>query len=105
MKLLLTLSLVIVILNNLAEATKVLLINDIHLDVNSTVLYSTPGTETSITTLQLVLNEAATEEAKTDDDVDAILLIGDMCKHHLAVEPGSATNQWNLMKYTMREAV
>ena len=45
------------------------------------------------------------EEAKTDDDIDAILLVGDLCKHHLAVEEGEDENHWALMKYTMREAI
>ena len=33
------------------EAVKVLLLNDMHLDVNSTMKWSEPGTEASITTL------------------------------------------------------
>ena len=45
----------IAFLINLALSTKVLLLNDIHLDVNNTALYSVPGTETSITTLDKVL--------------------------------------------------
>ena len=40
---------------SLAQGTKVLVINDIHLDVNNTALYSMPGTEASITTLEKVL--------------------------------------------------
>ena len=39
------------IILSLVQATKVLIINDIHLDVNNTALYSMPGTEASITTL------------------------------------------------------
>ena len=42
-------------LASLAQSYKVLLLNDIHLDVNSTQLYSEPGTEASITTLNKVL--------------------------------------------------
>ena len=73
----------------LSEAHKVLLINDVHLDVNSTQLYSEVGTEASITTLQKVLQEAANEEEKSGEPIDAILLIGDLCKHGLAVSPDS----------------
>lgn len=68
-----------------AVSHKVLTINDVHLDVNSTQLYSEPGTEASITTLNKVLQEAAKEEAASGTPIDAILLIGDLCKHGLAV--------------------
>ena len=105
MKLLLQLTLAFTILSNLALSSKVLIINDIHLDVNNTALYSVPGTEASITTLEKVLWEASLEESKSNDDIDAILLVGDLCKHHLAVDVGSTTNNWELMKYTMREAM
>ena len=62
MKLLLHLYYLIAFMSNLALSTKVLLINDIHLDVNNTALYSEPGTETSVTTLEKVLWEASLEE-------------------------------------------
>lgn len=105
MKLLLPLTFAIAILSNLIQSTKVLLINDIHLDVNNTALYSVPGTEASITTLDKVLWEASIEEAKSDDDIDAILLVGDLCRHHLAADVGAKDNSWGLMQYTMREAM
>ena len=44
-------------------AHKVLLINDVHLDLESTLTYSEPGTETNLRTLNLVLSEAAKVEA------------------------------------------
>ena len=44
-------------------AHKVLLLNDIHLDLESTEYYSMAGTETNVRTLNLVLQEAAKEEA------------------------------------------
>ena len=90
---------------SLTSAHKVLLINDIHLDVNSTQLYSEPGTEASITTLNKVLQEAAQEEAKSGVPIEAILLIGDLCKHGLAVAIDTSPNNWELMKYTMKEAI
>ena len=62
MKHLLFTTLLIAVLGNLAQAIKVLTINDIHLDVNNTDLYSVPGTEASITTLEKVLQEAAEDE-------------------------------------------
>ena len=62
MKLLLHLYYLIAFMSNLTLSTKVLLINDIHLDVNNTALYSEPGTETSVTTLEKVLWEASLEE-------------------------------------------
>ena len=55
MKHLLFTTLLIAVLGNLAQAIKVLTINDVHLDVNHTDLYSVPGTEASITTLEKVL--------------------------------------------------
>ena len=105
MKLLLHLTYLLTLLSNLTLSTKVLLINDIHLDVNNTALYSEPGTEASVTTLEKVLWEASLEESKSNDDIDAILLIGDFCKHHLAVDVGAEDNNWELMKYTIREAM
>ena len=89
---------------SLAQGTKVLLLNDIHLDVNNTALYSMPGTEASITTLEKVLQEAAFKEKESGVKIEAILLVGDLVRHHLAAKEGSPTNQWGLMKYTMREA-
>lgn len=89
----------------LSQATKVLIINDIHLDVNNTALYSVPGTEASVTTLEKVLSEASKKENESGDKIEAILLVGDLCRHHLAANEGSPTNQWELMKYTMREAI
>ena len=86
-------------------AHKVLMINDVHLDVNSTQLYSEPGTEASITTLNKVLQEAAHEEARSGTHIDAILLIGDLCKHGLAVDIDADKTNWDLMKYTMREVL
>jgi len=50
-----------------------------------------------------VLEEAAEEEK--GEPIDAILLIGDLCKHGLAVDVGATENNWELMKYTMREAL
>lgn len=87
-------------------AHKILMLNDIHLDVNSTVLYSEPGTEASITTLDKVLSEAANEESKSGVPIEAILLIGDLCKHKLAVSIGVPLDEtnWELMLYTMEEA-
>ena len=103
MKHLLFTTLLIATLGNLAQAIKVLTINDVHLDVNNTDLYSVPGTEASITTLEKVLQEAA--EAEKGEPIDAILLIGDMCRHGLAADVGATENNWELMKYTMREAI
>ena len=93
------------LLITLSQATKVLIINDIHLDVNNTALYSVPGTEASVTTLEKVLSEASKKENESGDKIEAILLVGDLCRHHLAANEGSPTNQWELMKYTMREAI
>ena len=73
--------------------------------MNNTALYSVPGTEASITTLEKVLWEASLEESKSDDAIDAILLVGDLCRHHLAVEVGAKENNWGLMKETMKEAI
>ena len=81
------------------------MINDIHLDVNSTQEYSEPGTESSITLVNKVLQEAADVQEESGEAIEAILLIGDLCKHGMAVELDSPTNNWDLMKYTMREAI
>ena len=43
----------------MSMAHKILMINDIHLDVNSTQEYSEPGTESSITLVKKVLSDAA----------------------------------------------
>lgn len=52
-----------------------------------------------------LLDEAAKEEKKSSVPIDAILLMGDLCKHGLAVEINSTTNNWEFMKYTMRQAI
>ena len=103
MKHLLFTTLLIAFLSHISQAIKVLTINDIHLDVNNTDQYSVPGTEASITTLEKVLQEAA--EAEKGEKIDAILLIGDMCRHGLAADVGATENNWEMMKYTMREAL
>ena len=87
----------------LTHATKVLIINDVHLDVNNTALYSVPGTEASITTLEKILSEAAIKENESGEKIEAIMLVGDLCRHHLAAREGADHNHWDLMKYTMRE--
>ena len=92
----------VALLMSLSMATKVLLINDVHLDINSTMLYSEPGTEASVSTMKKVFEQAAQVEAKMDGDIEAILLAGDLCRHGLAAKEGSATNNWEEMKKTMR---
>ena len=82
-------------------AHKVLLINDVHLDVNSTQLYSEPGTEASLKTLNKVLSEAAADEEKSGESIEAILLLGDLCKHGLAVEIDAEETNWKLMRFTI----
>ena len=37
-----------------------------------------------------------------NEDIEAIFLLGDTCKHHLAVEEGDANNNWQIMKQTMQ---
>lgn len=68
-------------------------------------MYSEPGTESSLTTLNKVLQEAADEESKSGDPIDAILLLGDLCRHGLAVPTNATETNWPLMKYTMQEAM
>ena len=92
---------ILLCLSQVSIAHKVLLINDVHLDVNSTQLYSEPGTEASPTTLNKVLSEAAADEKKSGDSIEAILLLGDLCKHGLAVEIDAEETNWELMKYTI----
>ena len=65
-----------------AIATRLLILADIHLDLESTTQYVRPGDETSPDMLTNVLNEAAKREA--GNKIDAILVIGDLCKHGLA---------------------
>lgn len=94
-----------ILLSVSVDAHKVLLINDIHLDIDSTAKYSEPGTPLNHLTLNKVLSEAADIESKTGEAPEAILLMGDMCKHGLAVQIDSETNNWDIMKKTMREAI
>ena len=96
---------ILLCLSQVSIAHKVLLINDVHLDVNSTQLYSEPGTEASPTTLNKVLSEAAADEKKSGDSIEAILLLGDLCKHGLAVEIDAEETNWELMKYTIQMAI
>lgn len=89
------------------SSRKVLLINDIHLDIDSELYYSEPGTETNIRTLNKVLSEAAKIEDDSDDMPEAILLIGDLCRHGMAADEGVPVEdtEWEAMKETMIEAI
>ena len=54
-----------------------------------------------------MLQEAANEEDKSGVPLDAILLVGDMCRHGLAADVGTPEDEtnWGLMKYTMAEVM
>lgn len=54
-----------------------------------------------------MLQEAAAEEKKSGDAITAIFLVGDLCKHGLAVDLGTPEDEtnWGLMKYTMQEVI
>jgi len=56
--------------------------------------------------LDKVLSEAANEESKSGVPIEAILLIGDLCRHGMAADIGApkSETEWPLMKYTMTEA-
>ena len=87
---------------------KVLLINDVHLNINSTDYYSQPGEETNIRTLNTVLTEAAKVEDASGTPIEAILLVGDLVKHKMAARdlaiPVEDT-QWEQMQLTMIEVI
>jgi hypothetical protein len=87
-----------------SQATRLLILADIHLNVNATTSYVQTGAETSPEMLQNVLNEAAKRE--DGNQIDAILIIGDLCKQGLAAEDQSVPNPlWPLMRFTMQEAI
>lgn len=65
-----------------AAATRLLILADIHLNVNSTNQYVRPGDETSPSMLANVLIEASKREKGSK--IDAILVVGDLCAHGLA---------------------
>ena len=58
-KFLLLASMLLALLSQPISARKVLLINDIHLDLDSELYYSKPGTETNLRTLNKVLESAS----------------------------------------------
>ena len=93
---------IVAFLTESTYAHKLLLINDVHLNLESTENYSEPGTETNMKTLNLVLEQAAKLEAEESEPIEAILLIGDLCKHGMALReddfdlPLSDTN-WEAM--------
>jgi Calcineurin-like phosphoesterase len=96
--------LISLILVQKSQATRLLILADIHLNVNATTNYVRPGAETSPEMLQNVLNEAAKRE--DGQQIDAILMIGDLCKHGLAATDQSVPNPlWPLMLFTMQEAI
>ena len=68
------------------QSHKLLILNDIHLDINSTEYYSQPGKECNYRTLDLVLSEAAKLEDDSSGPIEAILLVGDLNKHGLATK-------------------
>jgi len=55
--------------------------------------------------LDKVLQEAAKEEEKSGDEIAAIFLLGDLCRHGLAVDPGTSPTNWPTMKITMQLAI
>ena len=85
----------------MTEGHRLLLINDIHLDIDSTAKFSDPGDETSPNTLDRVVSEAARREEKSGEKIDAILIPGDFCRHGLAAPVGADYNNWDTMKKTM----
>ena len=81
-------------------AQNFLLLADVHLNVNSTNQYVRPGDETSPAMLINVLDKAAKAVADSGTTLDAILLVGDLCRHGLS--SSTDTNpEWPLMQYTM----
>ena len=87
---------------------KVLILNDVHLDIDSTEYYSTPGEECNIRTLNLVLSEAKKVEDASADPIEAILLVGDLNRHGLAsydFDIPLKDTQWETMKTTMIEVI
>ena len=92
------------------QAHKLLILNDIHLDIapddfNST--YSMPGQECNYATLDLILSEAVKIEDDGSGPIEAILLVGDLNKHHLAADIGTAIEDTNyeIMNTTMIEVI
>jgi len=98
-------ALVIALLNNLVESSKVLILNDIHLNKDSNEGVSMPGSEASPQLLEYILQDAFDAEAYSGLNYDAILCIGDLVRHGLAVDESSATNNWEVQKQTMREVL
>jgi len=66
---------------------KFLLLNDIHLNLDDKNMPE-PGNETTMPLLEKVLEDAV-QQADRFGKFDAILLLGDLCKHDIAAEVGT----------------
>ena len=72
-----------------------LILNDIHLDLNNLDAFTRPGQELSLNMLNDILEEASARENREGNAIDAILLIGDLVNHALAgnsTYPDPSTN-------------
>jgi hypothetical protein len=89
-------------LATVCAATKYLVINDIHLNVNATYNMPNPGEETTLFLLEIVLKNAQQQAKDEGFTYTAVLMPGDMVRHGLASYNTSLPNpNWNLMLYTM----
>jgi hypothetical protein len=88
-----------------AASQNIMLLNDIHLNIDSTAEVVLPGKETSPDMLNLVLGNAVKFEEKIGSQPEAILLIGDLVKHGLAAYPGQEPVNWPKQKETMRQVI
>jgi hypothetical protein len=72
-----------------ASSQNLLLINDVHLNVNATAnTLPLPGDETTPLLLDIILQEALDENNALGTKLDGILAIGDFVRHYLAAEYG-----------------
>jgi hypothetical protein len=71
------------------KALRILTLNDVHLDLSKSGM-PMPGEDATQSLLQVVLDKAGQEQ------VDVILLLGDLCAHGLAGESEQSTPNWDL---------
>jgi hypothetical protein len=90
-------------LQHIASAQRFLVLNDIHLNINQTAYkIPPPGKETTLTLLEVMLQNAKDQVADEGIEITAILLPGDFNKHGLSAYDETIPNpNWGIMLETM----
>ena len=103
-----------------AFAHRIMVFNDVHLNLTYDLpsKYGTYGYDSPLALLDLMTDDAASQQSKSDDDLDAKFMLGDQVRHGLApdiecpedcVDPPNnfpnITDTWAEQQTTMRTMI